>query len=312
MNNCAKNFGSAKPHGNIGRKRGAREDEGVYNPIQQFFTERLIPLCEVRATETVRTMVGLRNNTDNTDLVYLPTYMSVRSVYGSYLNGLGYDIETANDGNYEVTQCQTDSNEPLVSYVSLMTFYAIWKRDYPHVKVSRQSEDTCSLCDQFANRHKFSIAGSTANSTADASLFTNTNGVDDNDLPDLESPPPESDDEGEDEEYGTGVTASEESQAAVQGENNEEESETEAILNNPNAVAANQNIENREQMIGRAFLHVEMARVQRVLYSTLIENAREDTRNAVPHSDRRYTFVVDYGQNMEIPGMLDNVANPNE
>ena len=62
----------------------------------------------------------------------------------------------------------------------------------------------------------------------------------------------------------------------------------------------------------RAFLHVEMARVQRVLYSTLIENAREDTRNAVPHSDRRYTFVVDYGQNMEIPGMLDNVANPNE
>ena len=315
MNKCAKNFGSAKPHGNIGRKRGAREDEGVYNPIQEFFTERLIPLCEVRATETVRTMVGLRNNTDNTDLVYLPTYMSVRSVYGSYLDGLGYDIETANDGNYEVTPRPTDSNEPLVPYVSLMTFYAIWKRDYPHVKVSRQAEDTCSLCDQFANRHKFAIAGSTANSTADASLFTNTDDDTDDDLPDLEDwvRRAESDDEGEDEEEGTGVTASEESQAAGQGENTEEESESEAIMNNPNAVAANQNIENREQMIGRAFLHVEMARVQRVLYSTLIENARDDTRNAVQHSDRRYTFVVDYGQNMEIPGMLeDNVANPNE
>ena len=57
-------------------------------------------------------------------------------------------------------------------------------------------------------------------------------------------------------------------------------------------------------MIGRAFQHVEMARVQRILYTTLVDNAREDSRNGVPHSERRYTFVVDYGQNMEIPGMF--------
>ena len=62
--------------------------------------------------------------------------------------------------------------------------------------------------------------------------------------------------------------------------------------NQPNAVSDNAHTESREQMIGHAFRHVRMARAQCILYSTLINNAREDTRNAVPHSDWRYTFVI--------------------
>ena len=145
--------------------------------------------------------------------------MSIRSVYGSYLDRLNYDI---------------DGNDPLVPYVSLMTFYSICKRDFPHVKVSHQAEDTCTLCDQFANRHKFAIAGSTAsNSTADGSLFTTTDNDYGKNLPDLDDPPPESDDDGEDKDEGRGVTTTEESQAAGQGENPEEESEVDRILTNP-------------------------------------------------------------------------------
>ncbi len=94
-------FGAAKPHGNIGKKRGVVNEDTIYNPVVEFF-ESLMSQCEVRATKVARTMVGLRNNTDDTDAVYLPTYMSIRSCYASYRDKLGYSLETFNDGNYKV------------------------------------------------------------------------------------------------------------------------------------------------------------------------------------------------------------------
>ena len=54
-------------------------------------------------------------------------------------------------------------------------------------------------------------------------------------------------------------------------------------------------------MIGRAYLHVEMARAQRLLYNRLTAKARSDAEQRKPHNQRTYTLVVDYGQNMEIP-----------
>ena len=170
----AKKFSSARPP-IVGEREEPRMMRPSTNQSNKFFNECVIPLCEVRATVTVRTMLGLRNNTDNTDLAYLPIYLSVRSVFSSYLNWLGHDIETANDGNYKVTQHLEDDEiedqTPLLPYVSLMTFFRIWKQDFPHMKVSSPAEDTCSLCDQFAKRHKFAIS-STADSSAQNSLFT--------------------------------------------------------------------------------------------------------------------------------------------
>ena len=74
----ATEFGSAKRHGNVGRKRSVDVDATIYAPVKEYF-EHVKNLAETRATETVRTMTGLRNSsTDNIEDVYLPTYMSLR------------------------------------------------------------------------------------------------------------------------------------------------------------------------------------------------------------------------------------------
>lgn len=68
--------GSAKPHGNIGKKRGVQNDASVYTPVAEYLMS-LVPLCEVHATECVRTMVSLCNNIDDIGVMYFPTYMSI-------------------------------------------------------------------------------------------------------------------------------------------------------------------------------------------------------------------------------------------
>jgi len=49
--------------------------------------------------------------------------------------------------------------------------------------------------------------------------------------------------------------------------------------------------------------HIKMARAQRALYQEKLVTAVKDAEaeGGVLHSERRYTFVVDYGQNMELP-----------
>ncbi len=44
-----------------------------------------------------------------------------------------------------------------------------------------------------------------------------------------------------------------------------------------------------------------MARAQRVLYQAKVVDAVADATAGNEHLVRRYTFVVDYGQNMELP-----------
>ena len=45
--------------------------------------------------------------------------------------------------------------------------------------------------------------------------------------------------------------------------------------------------------------HIKMARSQRKLYQDKVDKAVKSVEK--PHSERTYTFVVDYGQNMELP-----------
>ena len=47
--------------------------------------------------------------------------------------------------------------------------------------------------------------------------------------------------------------------------------------------------------------HVSMVQVQRLVYVQLVHKARQHAQLNVPHSIRSYTFVCDYGQNMELP-----------
>ena len=69
-------------------------------------------------------------------------------------------------------------------------------------------------------------------------------------------------------------------------------------LNRPEC-AATQMAEQREKMILEAAEHIRMARAQRTLYRQKVDAAVESVDNQ--HSERTYTFVVDYGQNMELP-----------
>ncbi len=54
-------------------------------------------------------------------------------------------------------------------------------------------------------------------------------------------------------------------------------------------------------MLLQAAEHVKMARIQRLLYQQKVAEAVEDAKVGRAHRERRYTFVVDYGQNMELP-----------
>ncbi len=45
----------------------------------------------------------------------------------------------------------------------------------------------------------------------------------------------------------------------------------------------------------------KMARVQRLLYQEKVARAVKDAVDGVDHSSHMYTFVVDFGQNMELP-----------
>ena len=71
-------------------------------------------------------------------------------------------------------------------------------------------------------------------------------------------------------------------------------------LNSADA-ASNGADEERELMLLEAAEHIKMARAQRALYQAKVANAVADATEGKDHTVRRYTFVVDYDQNMELP-----------
>ena len=65
--------------------------------------------------------------------------------------------------------------------------------------------------------------------------------------------------------------------------------------------AADEADETREQMMLQMGEHMKMAQVQRALHQQYVAKSVLDCVEDMPHSERAYTFVVDYGQNMELP-----------
>jgi hypothetical protein len=57
--------------------------------------------------------------------------------------------------------------------------------------------------------------------------------------------------------------------------------------------------EEKERMLLEAAEHIKMARTQRKLYQEKVAKAKRTATN--PHDSRTYTFVIDYGQNMDLP-----------
>ena len=251
-------------------------------------------------------------------------------------------------------------------YVSLGTFKNIWEREYPWLKVSGMSEDICSDCFMFANRHKFLADHSAAsvgsdigggggdgnnddvaiNSAADGALFRGEP-EDSPDDDDDSAPLAEAEDEcgpNESVVLCTEITADKEvadveleavnagqegsatncggeqemgepqsgqAEHAVGNESTSEPTSIEGIVvpvpaeenleTSVFARAATQRDEEREAMLIRSGKHALRARAQRVLYQHYVVKAIRDAWLDTPHTLRTYCFVVDYGQNMELP-----------
>lgn len=60
-------------------------------------------------------------------------------------------------------------------------------------------------------------------------------------------------------------------------------------------------LEEREQLMLESAEHIRMARAQRELYQQKMEEAQHDASEGKEHTETTYTYVVDFGQNMEMP-----------
>ncbi len=71
-------------------------------------------------------------------------------------------------------------------------------------------------------------------------------------------------------------------------------------INPPESVLTKEDKE-RELMLFETAAHIKMARAQRALYQAKVKLVVQDATAKKDHLRRVYTFIVDYGQNMELP-----------
>ena len=268
IRNAGKSSAVLPNHKSTGKKNynAVEINERKYGPLKDHF-EYLQNLGEVRATRVVATLVdgmgGHANCDDNIDVTYLPISMGYRSCYKRYMKALGYDVRTTATGGLVVTADEEGKEVDPGEYVSLPTYFNLWKRDFKNLKVSRPAEDICKDCYVFANRHRHLANHSVRQRVGDDVSDSDDDSSDDNDA----------------DVAGLGTTVD---------------------LSSADA-ASNEAQEETELMLMQAAKHVEMARAQRAFYQAKVADAKADATAGRDHSERRYTFVVDYGQNMELP-----------
>ena len=66
--------------------------------------------------------------------------MGYRNGYKRYMFNLGYDVSCAPNGAVVVKGIQGKAVNPK-EFVSFVTYYRKWRKDYPQLKVSRPVED---------------------------------------------------------------------------------------------------------------------------------------------------------------------------
>jgi hypothetical protein len=215
-------------------------------------------------------MGGHANRDDNIDVTYLPISMGYRSCYKRYMKALGYNVRTTAMGGFVVTAEDEGKEVDPGAYVTFPTYLNLWKRDFKNLKVSRPAEDICKDCYVFANRHRH-LAHHTTTSRRH---------------------------EGDD------VLRSDSDSDSAGRSNDDDDADVGRTINvdlNLAEAASNGADEERELMLLQAAEHVKMARAQRALYQAKVADAVADATEGKDHAERRYTFVVDYGQNMELP-----------
>jgi hypothetical protein len=199
------------------------------------------------------------------------------------MSRLGYNVYCKPNGAIVVEHIDDGEDNDPCEYVSFKTYCNKWKQDYPHLKVSRPVEDICQYCYVFAHRHRYLANHVSSTDTcievdADGDAVTvlrtmgDAFGVDND---------------------GNDISCADVPQAGEGGGSSVPIDEPECATT---SVA-----EERELLLLEAASHVSMARAQRKLYQDKMDVAKEHARLNTEHSERTYTFVVDYGQNMELP-----------
>jgi len=166
-----------------------------------------------------------------------------------------------------------DGNERL-GYVSWPSFHNFWKKNHRNLVLPKPREDICADCYIAMNKHRF-LTGALSSSTSSPS---NDDDEDDDDEGD--------NDEGDDDRS---------------GEIPQHPTATEAIVADEEEEELQKKQEEREDVILKASKHVRHAKLQRDLVNAKVKKAKEDYNNNVPHTERVYTLVADYCQNMGVP-----------
>ncbi len=167
---------------------------------------------------------------------------------------------------------------PSIALSLCLLFFRKWKLDYPQLKVSRPVEDICQYCFVFANRHRY-LAN---HSGMELCIECNDDG---DDIEVVRH----RDDDNED-----GILSQAHASDAIMDS---------AIDDSPQHPerATTTVAEECEVLLLESATHIRMARLQQSLYQLKIDEVQVDAKEGTEHSQRRYTFVVDYGQNMELP-----------
>jgi hypothetical protein len=273
-------------HKSFGKKNynAIKKNDQKYEPLLRHF-EYLKNLGEVQATKVIATLVngmqGHANNDNSLDMTYLPISMGYWSCYKRYMALLGYVVRTTAMGAYIVTG-EGGKEVDFSEYCSFLTYFNLWKHDFPDLKVSRPVEDICKDCYALANCHRY--------------LANHTMGRDDDDgnSNSNNSSNGECSSDGRSNEGSKNDGSSNFSDVGVRTMGNMD-------LHCPEAPSTKANKE-RELMLLQVAVHIKiMARAQRALYQAKVADEVADATAGKEHSVRRYTFVVDYGQNMELP-----------
>lgn len=285
-------------HGNTGNTHNAMAPE-VYAHLKNHFDELML-LGEVRATRVIATLVDgmmgphVNKNENDAENVYLPISDGYRRCYYRYLKSLGYSSYVAPNGavKYDVWNPNGEHGPTPPKKVCLTTYVAMWKREYPRLKVSRPAEDICEYCYRFANKHKYL---SSVTSTNNLGLAGNEHDAGGCDIL-------EGDDVLLDAADINGMDAEKEEilppTILFPGDGIVDER---SPLTIDTGRAATEMAERQEQWLLEAAVHVRAAREQRKLYQHVVHKAQLDTESKTIHSERTYSLVVDYGQNMELP-----------
>ena len=324
----AKSTGVYPKHGNTGKRNKAfKDDSDVMKALRKYF-EMLEKLGEVRATRFISRLVegmlqtGTRD--DEEEYIFLPACNSKRSLFYRYLKEQGVEAQRTQNGNYKIISKSADAKP----YVSRSTFRRFWKREFPHIRITKPSEDICALCCRWANRHRSFTNFSKRLAPPEPNV---EDGGDDDDSDDesthdgiqaaIDVPPTrrsmrgriprntgarycyesESDDDDDDEEEADMDETTDDHAAAAQepatATASSDDVDTEL---NPLAEASEQTAD-MEVLLMAAAVHVKQASAQRIKYNYYILLAIKDAKEGVAHAFRTYCFVVDYGQNMELP-----------